>query len=271
MSKSGEKGMQNSVVALTLGPRFRDLAGMRVNRVWPTPQRRLIGPFVFYDHMLPHVLAPGQGLDVPPHPHIGLATVTYLFSGEIMHRDSLGTRQLIRPGDLNWMIAGSGITHSERSSDADRAAQSVVHGTQAWVALSRSRESCDAAFIHVAAGDLPERMLGAVRLRMLAGSGFGLHSPLSSDTPLHYAEAHFGAGGAVDLDLELGQRAVYIVDGELCCKAETLRAGALYVFADDEPIRLEANRAPMPCCWAECRCLRIVMSGGISSLRRQRR
>lgn len=243
MSKSDKKGVQASAVALTVGPRFRDLAGMRVNRVWPTPQRRLIGPFIFYDHMLSHQFPPGQGLDVPPHPHIGLATVTYLFSGEIMHRDSLGTRQLIRPGDLNWMIAGSGITHSERSSDADRAVQSVVHGTQAWVALSRSRESCDAGFIHVAAGDVPERQFGAVRLRMLAGSGFGLHSPLPGDTPLHYAEAHFGAGGAVDLKVDLGQRAIYIIDGELRCNAQTLNSGTLYVFADGEPIRLEAQRA----------------------------
>jgi len=230
-----------SAVELTVSPRYRDLAGFRVNRVWPTARRRLIGPFVFYDHMLPRELEPDVGLDVPPHPHIGLATVTYLFDGEIMHRDSLGTQQIIRPGDLNWMIAGHGITHSERSSDADRARQSALHGTQAWVALPREAEDCDPDFIHVAAQDLPEQQTNGVRLRLLAGSGFGMESPMSTSSPLHYAEAHCAPGGRLTLGIELGQRAAYVVAGTLRCDDVTLESGTLYVFTDGSAVRLEAE------------------------------
>jgi hypothetical protein len=229
-------------VELAVGPRYRDLVGFRINRVWPTARRRLIGPFVFYDHMLVRELPPGQGLDVPPHPHIGLATVTYLFTGELTHRDSLGTAQRIRPGDLNWMIAGSGITHSERTSAAERARQTVLHGTQAWVALPCDVEQCAPEFLHVAATDIPERRDGGVRLRMLAGSGFGLTAPVSGESPLHYAEAHIDAGHVLELQPELGQRAAYIVDGALRCCEDRLAALRLFVFADGTPIRLEAER-----------------------------
>jgi redox-sensitive bicupin YhaK (pirin superfamily) len=241
LSKDSGNEASDSVIALTVGPRYRDLVGFQINRVWPSARRRLVGPFIFYDHMMARALAPGQGLDVPPHPHIGLATVTYLFSGEIMHRDSLGTEQVIRPGDLNWMVAGHGITHSERSSDADRAGQSVLHGTQAWVALPVEREAAAPEFIHVGADDLPERTTDGVRLRMIAGSGFDLNSPLPGDTPLHYAEARFSAGSALDLDVALGQRAAYVVSGELCCGNERLEAGQLFVFVDDVPVRLRAD------------------------------
>lgn len=227
---------------LTVGPRYRDLVGFQINRVWPTARRRLIGPFIFYDHMLSRELAPGEGLDVPPHPHIGLATVTYLFAGELMHRDSLGTQQLICPGDLNWMIAGNGITHSERTSDADRGRHSVLHGTQAWVALPRDYENCEPDFVHVSAADIPERNHDGVQLRMLAGSGFGLTSPLPTNWQLHYAQAHCDAGSALDLGVELGQRAVYIVAGELRCSGEVLPSGRLCVFADGVPVRLDAAR-----------------------------
>ena len=127
-------------VVLSVGPRYRDLLGFRINRVWPTARRRLIGPFVFFDHMLSCDLPPGRGLDVPPHPHIGLATLTCLFEGELMHRDSLAVAQVIRPGELNWMIAGHGVTHSERSTDAARAGYSTLHGTQVWLALPRAIE-----------------------------------------------------------------------------------------------------------------------------------
>jgi redox-sensitive bicupin YhaK (pirin superfamily) len=234
-----DPGMKS--VALTVGPRYRDLAGFRINRVWPTARRRLIGPFIFYDHMLSTELPPGHGLDVPPHPHIGLATVTYLFAGELVHRDSLGTQQLIRPGDLNWMIAGNGITHSERTSDADRRRHTVLHGTQAWVALPRKDEQCDPDFMHVPAADIPERQLDGVRLRMLAGSGFGMTSPLPTSSPLHYAQAHCSGGSALDLGIELGQRAAFVVAGELRCNGATLQPGRLFVFADATAIRLEAQ------------------------------
>ena len=226
-------------VALTVGPRYRDLVGFRINRVWPTARRRLVGPFIFYDHMLRCELPPGQGLDVPPHPHIGLATVTFLFDGELLHRDSLGTEQLIRPGELNWMIAGRGITHSERSSTAERQRQSILHGTQAWVALPQAAENCEPDFIHIAAQDLPERESAGVRLRLLAGHGFGLQSPLPGSTPMHYAQASCEPGSVLELPGELGQRAVYIVAGRLRCAGKVYEQGQLLVFCDAVAVRLE--------------------------------
>jgi len=227
-----------SPVELQVGPRHRDLVGFRINRVWPTARRRLIGPFIFYDHMLHRELPPGEGLDVPPHPHIGLATVTYLFSGSLTHRDSLGTQRDISPGDLNWMIAGRGITHSERTSNAERAVHSVLHGTQAWVALPRQIEDCPADFVHIAAEQLPETETGGVRIRMLAGSGFGLRSPLPVHSPMHYAEAKSTHKSSLELPVELGQRGAYIVEGDLECGGQRFEAGQLLVFADGSEVRL---------------------------------
>jgi redox-sensitive bicupin YhaK (pirin superfamily) len=231
------------LVELEVGPRYRDLVGFRINRVWPTGRRRLIGPFIFYDHMLRREMPPGEGLDVPPHPHIGIATVTWLFEGALVHRDSLGTVQEIQPGDLNWMVAGSGITHSERSSKAERDRPSVLHGTQAWVALPRAQEQCAPQFTHVPAADIPELETDGVRLRMLAGSGFGLHSPVQPACPMHYAEAVCESGSAIKLSRTLGQRAAYIVTGEVSCAGIAYEAGALLVFSDAADIQLQA-RAP---------------------------
>lgn len=229
-----------TVVAQAVGPRYRDLVGFRINRVWPTARRRLVGPFVFYDHMLERALPPGEGLDVPPHPHIGLATVTWLFEGELMHRDSIGTAQLIRPGEVNWMIAGRGITHSERSSDHARGSESVLHGTQAWVALPRAREACEPDFLHLRAERVPHGTVGGVSLRLIAGRGFGMASPVPADSPLHYAEARFAPGSALVLPTALGQRAAYVVSGTIGSGGERLQQGTLYVFADDATVRLEA-------------------------------
>jgi len=231
------------LVELTVGPRYRDLVGFGINRVWPTARRRLIGPFVFYDHMLRCELPPGKGLDVPPHPHIGIATVTWLFEGALVHRDSLGTVQEIRPGELNWMVAGSGITHSERSSQAERESSSVLHGTQAWVALPRAQEQCLPEFTHIAAADIPEREADGVRLRMLAGSGFGLQSPLQQASAMHYAEAVCESGSMLRLSRQLGQRAAYIVTGAVSCADIVYEAGQLLVFSDASDIQLHA-RAP---------------------------
>ncbi len=228
-------------VELTVGPRLRDLVGFRINRVWPTARRRLVGPFIFYDHMLRRESPPGVGLDVPPHPHIGIATVTYLFEGALVHRDSLGTEQEILPGDLNWMVAGRGITHSERSSETERARSSVLHGTQAWVALPREHEDCAPDFTHVAAADIPARESDGVRLRMLVGSGFGLDSPLQAHAPMHYAEARMEAGSTLSLTRDLGQRAAYIVAGDVSCAGSTYEAGRLLVFSDASDIELSAR------------------------------
>lgn len=228
------------LVELVVEPRLRDLAGLTVNRVWPTARRRLIGPFVFFDHMQRAMLAPGVGLDVPPHPHIGLATVTYLFEGEIVHRDSLGYEQVIRPGELNWMTAGRGIVHSERTGLEQREAASVVHGIQSWVALPRHDEACAPTFEHYGAEAMPSFSLGKSELRLVAGAAFGHVSPVRTHSALFYVEADCAAGAVVALDVELGQRAVYIVEGKIRIGDERYEAGRLLVLADGAHVDVSA-------------------------------
>ena len=198
------------VVDLVVGPRLRPLAGVTVNRVWPTARRRLIGPFIFLDHLQPVDLPAGKGLDVPPHPHIGLATVTYLFAGELMHRDSLGIVQPIRPGELNWMTAGRGIVHSERSPDGERACASRIHGIQAWVALPRASEGQEPVFEHVGSSDLPRFAVGDAGLTLIAGTAWGRTAPVTTASPLYYVEARLEAGGVLDVPDTLGERGVFI-------------------------------------------------------------
>jgi redox-sensitive bicupin YhaK (pirin superfamily) len=231
----------DTVVDLVVGPRLRSLEGLAVNRVWPIPARRLIGPFVFLDHLQPTALAAGHGLDVPPHPHIGLATVTYLLEGELMHADSTGVRQPIRPGALNWMTAGRGITHSERTTAADRARASRIHGLQAWVALPRAAETDAPSFAHVDAEDLPSFERAGVALTLIAGRAFGRTAPVTTASPLFYVEAALPSGADLDLDAELGQRGIYIVTGGLHIDGRTFRAGRLLVLADDRPCRMRAT------------------------------
>jgi hypothetical protein len=232
-----------TVVELVVGPRLRPLEGFTVNRVWPTPRRRLIGPFVFLDHLVPCELAPGAGFDVPPHPHIGLATVTWLFDGELLHADSLGVRQAIRPGELNWMTAGRGIAHSERSTDAERARASRLHGAQAWVALPEAAETAEPGFEHVAAGDLPVVERDGARLRLIAGEAYGARSPAQTASPLFYLEARLEAGAALEFPPELGERGIYIVDGTIGIGGDDYAAGRLLVLAGERACRIRAREA----------------------------
>jgi redox-sensitive bicupin YhaK (pirin superfamily) len=231
----------DTVVDLVVGPRLRPLEGLTVNRVWPTPRRRLIGPFIFLDHMQSVLLPAGAGLDVPPHPHIGLATVTYLFDGELLHADSLGMRQVIRPGELNWMTAGRGITHSERTTDADRAAASRLHGIQAWVALPRAAESMAPVFEHVAAEALPLIARDGVELRLMAGEAYGARAPVATASPLFYADAHLTTGASLELPPELGDRGVYIVAGRIGIDGRDYAAGQMLVLAAARPCRIHAQ------------------------------
>lgn len=231
------------VVDLVVGPRLRPLECVTVNRVWPTARRRLIGPFIFLDHLQPVDLPAGKGLDVPPHPHIGLATVTYLFEGELMHRDSLGVVQPIRPGELNWMTAGRGIAHSERSPDGERVRASRIHGVQAWVALPRATEGQDPAFEHVGSGDLPRFAMGDAELTLIAGAAWGRTAPVTTASPLFYAEARLEAGGALDVAADLGERGVFIVEGAIAIDGTAYEAGRLLVLEAARPCRIEA-RAP---------------------------
>ncbi len=231
------------VVELVVGPRLRPLEGVTVNRVWPTARRRLIGPFIFLDHLQPVELPAGRGLDVPPHPHIGLATVTYLFAGELMHRDSLGIVQPIRPGELNWMTAGRGIAHSERSTDEERARASRIHAVQAWVALPRASERDEPRFEHVGSNALPRVPVGAAELTLIAGTAWGRTAPVTTASPLFYVEVRLAAGGALEIPADLGQRGVFIVEGEIAIDGNSHAAGRLLVLRDSQPCRIEANAA----------------------------
>jgi redox-sensitive bicupin YhaK (pirin superfamily) len=231
------------VVELVVGPRLRPLEGVTVNRVWPTARRRLIGPFIFLDHLQPVALPAGQGLDVPAHPHIGLATVTYLFAGELMHRDSLGIVQPIRPGDLNWMTAGRGIAHSERSTDEERARPSRIHGVQAWVALPRASELAAPRFEHVSKADLPQFVMGDAWLTLIAGTAYGRTAPVSTDSPLFYVEARLESGGALEVPAQLGERGVFVVEGAIAIEGKTYEGGRLLVLRDTQPCLVEAKES----------------------------
>jgi redox-sensitive bicupin YhaK (pirin superfamily) len=230
----------DATIELVIGPRRRELVGLTVNRVWPTPRRRLIGPFIFLDHLELVELPAGQGLDVPPHPHIGLATVTYLFEGELMHADSLGVRQAIRPGELNWMTSGRGITHSERTSERDRSRPSRLHGIQSWVALPVEHEESEPTFEHVAAADLPTIERPGVRLKLIAGAAFDEQSPVATRSRLFYLEADLDAGHSLELESSLGERGAYVVAGQVDIEGKSYDAGRMLVVRNGRPCEIRA-------------------------------
>jgi redox-sensitive bicupin YhaK (pirin superfamily) len=217
-------------MALTLIPaRPRDLGDFTVRRALPSMQRRLVGPFIFWDHMGPVRLEPGHGMDVRPHPHINLATVTYLFDGEIVHKDSLGSDQSIRPGDVNWMTAGRGIVHSERSGAELRKAGPSLHGIQSWVALPTELEESEPTFQHVEGASLPEIGRAGARLRVIAGKAFGEASPAKTLSSMFYVDARLDAGAELALPDEYEERAVYVVEGAVACNGQAVEAGTMAV------------------------------------------
>ena len=177
-----------------LKPHVKDIGGLEVRRLLPAFPHKMVGPFIFFDHMGPARFAPGTGIDVRPHPHIGLATVTYLFEGAIVHRDSLGVVQRIAPGDVNWMTAGRGIVHSERSSPEDRAAGSLLHGIQTWLALPAQDERTEPAFVHHPKATLPVVSRPGTQLRVVAGHAFGARSPVRTFSDVLYVAAEMQAG-----------------------------------------------------------------------------
>lgn len=222
-------------VELVIDARKRDIGGSKVWRTLPYARRRRIGPFTFFDHFGPDDLQPGQEMAVRPHPHIGIATVTYLFDGEVVHRDSLGSHQPIRPGAINWMHAGRGIVHSERSEPLT--APRRMHGLQLWVALPRAAEESDPAFRHYPAATLPEVVRDDVPMRVLAGRAFGVTSPVETASPLFYAEARVPAGRAVTLPPEYTERAAYVVDGSIDVGSQRASRGRMLVFeTGSEPV-----------------------------------
>jgi redox-sensitive bicupin YhaK (pirin superfamily) len=198
-----------------LKPHTRDLGDFTVKRLLPGFPRRTVGPFTFLDHMGPVSLPPGKGADVRPHPHIGLATVTYLFDGEIVHRDSLGSVQSIAPGDVNWMTAGRGIVHSERTAPELRDRGLRLHGIQTWVALPRVNELAEPAFHHHPKATLPRVTAAGVELRVIAGTAFGRRSPVAVFSPTLYVAAEMEAGSAFELDAEHEERGLYAVEGDI--------------------------------------------------------
>lgn len=229
------------MIDLVIEARRRDLGGFEVARVLPFAKRRMVGPFIFLDHMGPMDLPRGvsRSADVRPHPHIGLSTVTYLFDGEIMHRDSIGSEQAIRPGEINWMTAGRGITHSERFEKA-RAEGDRVHGIQAWVALPRDAEDAEPAFAHHGPDDLPAYEGGGLSARLLAGTAFGARAKVSTHSPMFYVHWALAAGAKAQLAAEYSERAAYVVQGEVEVEGGRFLAGRMLVFAPGAPVLFTA-------------------------------
>jgi redox-sensitive bicupin YhaK (pirin superfamily) len=233
-----------NVIETQVVPATRDLGeGFKVRRVLPSSKRRMVGPFVFLDEMGPVRLAPGAGLDVRPHPHIGLATVTYLFDGEILHQDSLGVRQTIRPGDVNWMIAGRGIVHSERTPQALRPAGPSAWGLQSWLALPAGEQERAPSFRHHPAKDLPVEAAEGRRMRLIAGSFAGLRSPVETQSALFYADVELEPGARLAIAADYEERACYIVQGSILADAETFERGRLLVFRPAAQVVIEAVSA----------------------------
>lgn len=225
---------------LVIDARPRDLGGFTVGRVLPWMHRRAVGPFVFFDHMGPSTLPPGQGIDVRPHPHIELATVTYLFDGEIDHRDSLGVHQTIHPGAINLMIAGRGIVHSERSGPAFRERGGALHGVQLWLGLPTAHERREPSFEHHPAESLPSLEQGGVALRVLLGEAYGVHSPVTTLSPMFYVEARMPAGSRARLPQGPTERAAYVVEGTLDGEPEPTGERHMLVYGADAEVELHA-------------------------------
>jgi len=229
----------NASVSL-LKPHTRDIGGLEVRRVLPGFPHRTVGPFIFLDHMGPVDFPVGKGIDVRPHPHIGLATVTYLFEGEIVHRDSLGSVQAIAPGDVNWMTAGRGIVHSERTAPELRRAGNRMHGIQTWVALPRASELAEPAFHHHPKATLPRVTIPGVELRVIAGTAFGERSPVQVFSPTLYVAAEMDAGSAFELPPEHEQRGVYAVEGAISVAGSGVPPQHLAVLEHGESVEVRA-------------------------------
>ncbi len=221
-------------------PRARDLGGFEVRRALPAAARQMVGPFIFFDQMGPAEFLLTGGIDVRPHPHIGLATVTFLFEGEIFHRDSLGTALAIKPGELNLMTAGSGIVHSERETSAAKAKTRRMFGIQAWAALPKENEEDAPRFEHFAMGDLPRIEGEGKRVRLIMGEAFGARSPAEFPHPCLYAEAVLAPGAVLPLDPDYDERAVYIASGEIDIAGQRFEAGRLLVFRPGDRISILA-------------------------------
>jgi redox-sensitive bicupin YhaK (pirin superfamily) len=235
--------MENSdgVVQTIITPHVQDLGGFEARRLLPNDVKTMVGPFIFFDHMGPAVFPAGKGVDVRPHPHINLATVTYLFDGALMHRDSLGTVQEIRPGEVNWMTAGKGISHSERSPKAERDGESTLHGIQTWVALPDGAEEVDPCFHYHPAIDIPKWEENGVTICLIAGSIYNRTSPVQSLSPILYLDLQFSANGHFTLTAECSERAVYSVTEGITINGAELEPHRLAMLHPNEPVEMTSH------------------------------
>ncbi|NJM83680.1 MAG: pirin family protein [Tabrizicola sp.] len=231
------------VIETVIVPRARDLGGFEVRRALPSVARQMVGPFIFFDQMGPAEFLTGQGIDVRPHPHIGLGTVTYLFKGRLHHRDSLGTDQWIEPGAVNWMKAGWGITHSERTDGPARAAPMQMFGLQTWLALPKAQEDDPAAFVHVPKSSLPEFEGEGKSVRLILGTAWGEAAPMKLPSEMFYADATLAPGAAIPLPDDHEDRGVYILTGEVTVAGQTFLAGQMLVFRPGDRISVRAGEA----------------------------
>ncbi len=230
----------NDVIEQIIVPRSVDLGEFQVHRALPSARSRMVGPFIFFDHFGPAVFKAGAGIDVRPHPHIGLATVTYLFDGEIVHRDSLGTALPIRPGAVNWMTAGRGIVHSERTAADRRDGGEPLHGLQLWVALPMQNEETAPGFAHTPAADIPELREDGLTLRVIAGTLHGLTSPVVTSWNTIFADAHLKAGTVLPLGAEHEERAIYVIAGEIELGGERHGTERLLVLKPGDCVAVKA-------------------------------
>jgi redox-sensitive bicupin YhaK (pirin superfamily) len=222
-------------------PRARDLGGFEVRRALPAPKRQMVGPFIFFDQMGPAEFLTGKGMDVRPHPHIGLATVTYLLKGKIHHRDSLGTDQWIEPGAVNWMVAGHGITHSERMDGDYRQADKSLFGLQTWVALPEDQEDRAADFVHAPVEALPELDAEGKRVRLVLGAAWGERAPVQTASRMFYADVTLEPGAAIPLPEDHEDRGAYILGGSVEVGGDTFEAGRMMVFRPGDRLGLKAG------------------------------
>lgn len=229
-------------IELMVIPNAKDIDGFQVRRALPTARRRLVGPFIFFDRMGPAILRAGQALDVRPHPHIGLSTVTYLFDGKIRHRDSLGTEMVIQPGDVNLMTAGRGIVHSERTPEELRGAPMSVSGLQTWLALPDGKEEVAPVFENTAALHLPEIDAEGVSGRVVIGDFSGLRSPVRADTETLYADLRLAPGASVKIPADAEERAIYTLDGDVSISGDRFPAERLLVFRPGDELVVSSER-----------------------------
>ncbi|MEM5517614.1 pirin family protein [Henriciella sp. AS95] len=233
--------MSDDSIDLVIESRRRDLGdGFHVRRILPYHKRRMVGPFIFFDHFGPAQFAPGEGMDVRPHPHIGLATVTYLFDGAIAHKDTVGSDIIIRPGAVNWMVAGNGIVHSERTPPEERAAGMTIHGIQTWVALPKDYETCDPSFTHHPSESLPVFELGGATARLLAGEAWGHRSPVEFPWGIWYLAVDAAAVARFDIPADAAEeRAIYVASGAATISGRNFSEGNMAVLRPDCPVNVE--------------------------------